>query len=193
VTQHSRATPFDNTTNGFTATEVQSAIEEAKTTATAKRTFLVEVQKAGSMSNASWFNRLSVVSGSYSGWPSGYPFVVPFDCTLTRVLIGLSGASYDYRNAGAGNVFIQLATYNHDYNGTTQSMLINTTITGSFSGGSFAGQNIKREITSWSLSSGGISLAKHDIIGVQFRKDTSQEGQCYTIVNPLVLLEYTIS
>lgn len=188
--QVAKSVPFDNSTNGFTAGDVQAAIEEAKSS-TPKRSFFAEILYSGAMSNASWFNRHgNHTSGSYSGWPSGWPFVVPFGCALTRVLIGLSGASFDYRSS-SGNIYIQLAAYTHAYNGTTQAMLIDTTITGSYSGSSFTGQNTKKEITTWTVNSGSVSFTKHDIIGFQFRKDISKAGQCYNITNSYLLLEFT--
>jgi hypothetical protein len=192
---HAKYLGFDNLTNGFVATKVQEAIEEAKANATAKMKLYCELnyRPAGAMSNASWFNRGpgANISGSYSGWPSAFPLVIPFNCSLTRVCFNLSAAGYDWRNSGAGNIFAQLAAYSHAYNGTTAEMQIDLTITGSFTGGSFVSQNIEREMTSWAVNSGSTSFVKGKKLGFQFRKDISKEGQCYSITNPYLLLEFT--
>lgn len=52
--QRASTVPFDNSTNGFTATEVQSAIEEAKTTATGLPRFNVRGAYNGVVSGGTW-------------------------------------------------------------------------------------------------------------------------------------------
>jgi len=64
MTQHSRGTPFDNETNSFTATEAQSAIEEARDTATGKIQWIVSINRNSSMSNGDWFGRNELMSNT---------------------------------------------------------------------------------------------------------------------------------
>jgi hypothetical protein len=70
-TQVAKSTPFDNATNSFTSTEVQSAIEEAKATAQGKARFAIQCGFDGTASTGRW---LEFSANSPS---DGTPFTAP--------------------------------------------------------------------------------------------------------------------
>ena len=73
-TQDAIDTPFDNSTNGFTADEVQSAIEEAKETAEGKPRFTLTLVNNGTISNNQWV--------AYSDLTPDLVILFPIDCTV---------------------------------------------------------------------------------------------------------------
>jgi len=66
LTQHARGTPFDNSINGFVATETQSAIEEAKSAALGLAQWIVSINRNAIMINNNWFGRNELMSNSAS-------------------------------------------------------------------------------------------------------------------------------
>jgi len=59
---------FDNATNGFTSIEVQSAIEEAKTTAEGKARFVIALGFDGNGSTGRWLELATNVPSDISGY-----------------------------------------------------------------------------------------------------------------------------
>ncbi|RLG45235.1 MAG: hypothetical protein DRN81_02325 [Thermoproteota archaeon] len=77
IKSSANAVDFDNSTNGFTAYETQSAIEEVKTSVT-KRSDIITLHRNGATSN-SWLNWGHSIVSNKSPWTPGY------DCQITRV------------------------------------------------------------------------------------------------------------
>ncbi len=96
-TQMAITTPFDNSTNGFTATEVQSAIEEAKSTAEGKARYVVNFGFDGNASSGRWLETVPNVGSNVSGYVVAKPAILKelsLSCAgSSTVTIGL------YRNA----------------------------------------------------------------------------------------------
>lgn len=67
-TQRAIDTPFDNSTNGFTATEVQSAILEARDTAQNKSRYAISVGFDGNASTGRYLEFNSNVNSNLSGY-----------------------------------------------------------------------------------------------------------------------------
>lgn len=157
-----------------------------------KRKFNAEIFYANTLSNGSWFRRApgDNISGSYSGYPSAYPFVLPFACTITKVFLNISGAGFDWRSS-AGDIFADLGVFTLAYNGSTQIYSAGLTITGSFINGSFAGQSIKRVITSFETRYGSNSFSENDLIGFMLKKESSRTGQCNNLVGSYLSIEFT--
>jgi hypothetical protein len=75
----SRTLPFDNATNGFTATEAQSAIEEARATAEGKARYCVSCGFDGNASTGRYLEYNSNVDSNQSG------FVLPRNSILKEM------------------------------------------------------------------------------------------------------------
>jgi hypothetical protein len=101
-TQFAITTPFDNSTNGFTAVEVQSAIEEAKQTAVEKSRFAVGFGFDGNASSGRWLETHTNIASNVSG------YVVPKASILKEISFASSASATItvgvYRNA------VQIAT-----------------------------------------------------------------------------------
>lgn len=101
-TQMAITTPFDNSTNGFTATEVQSAIEEAKSTAEGKARYVVNFGFDGTASTGRWLETITNVASNLSGYVVAKPAILKelsLSCSASSTItIGI------YRNA------VQIAT-----------------------------------------------------------------------------------
>jgi hypothetical protein len=57
-----KSTPFDNATNGFTATETQAAIEEAKATATGLPRLAITLTANGTATDLAWITYSEVLA-----------------------------------------------------------------------------------------------------------------------------------
>ena len=83
----SKSVPFDNTTNGFTSTEAQSAIEEAKSVAASASRGPTLCGFDGSAGTGRWLE-------FYSNNPSnGNPFIIAEPAELVAVSISASANS----------------------------------------------------------------------------------------------------
>jgi hypothetical protein len=142
------------------------------------------------MSNATWFDSWpsQLVSGSYSGYnSSAQPIIIPYACKLGRVFLIFRRARYDWRSS-AGPIYFEFGFYTMDYNDATDYCRIGVELPGTFSGSDTGEHTLKYDITDLSVRVGENLFSPQDIVGVQFRKDTSQPGQIYSIYDPLVLL-----
>lgn len=101
-TQWAASTPFDNSTNGFTSTDVQAAIEEAKTTAEGKARYIVPFGFDGNGAAGRWLESFTNIPSNISGYVVAKPAIIK-ELTLacsasTTITIGV------YNNA------VQIAT-----------------------------------------------------------------------------------
>jgi hypothetical protein len=98
--QVARAIPFDNTGNGFTATECQAAIVEASRKARASITTTFD----GNIGNNQWLGYTHLIPGDT------VPIRIPWNCTLLEITMSWVGAAVDgsfvlYKNGiGPGNI-----------------------------------------------------------------------------------------
>jgi hypothetical protein len=76
---------FNNSINGFTATETQSAIEEAKTSAIAKARFTIVTVFNGTIGNNNWLGYNELVPGNQ------VPIRIPIGCKVKEI-------SFAYKN-----------------------------------------------------------------------------------------------
>lgn len=113
----SAAVPFDNATNGFTATDAQAAIEEAKNTAPGKARASITTFFNGVINNNQWLGYNDALPGDL------VPIRLPFACTLKEMTISWSGAAVDgvlklYKNGTAdpANV-VYSRTFSNQANG----------------------------------------------------------------------------
>jgi hypothetical protein len=82
-TQVAGATPFDNSTNGFVAADVQAAIEEAKTAAGSKGRFSITAGFDGNATVGRYLEFNSNVDSNQSG------FLIPRDGTLRECSLAI--------------------------------------------------------------------------------------------------------
>jgi hypothetical protein len=82
TSQVARSTPFDNNTNLFTSTEVQSAIEEARDTALGRARYALICAFDGSAGSGRWLEWSKSVPSNTS------PFACPRVCALTELSFG---------------------------------------------------------------------------------------------------------
>jgi hypothetical protein len=96
-TQWAGSTPFDNSTNGFTSTDVQAAIEEAKLTAVEKSRYAVGFGFDGNASSGRWLETHTNIASNVSGYVAAKPAI------LKEISLACSSASTItvgiYRNA----------------------------------------------------------------------------------------------
>lgn len=101
-TQNATQTPFDNSTNGFSAQTVQTAIEEARTNPAARISIVTTFN--GSIGNNQWLGYNQLLPGNT------VPIRIPWSCTLKDLSFSFVGAAVDgvfslYKNGTlAGNI-----------------------------------------------------------------------------------------
>lgn len=80
---------FSNSGNGFTATNVQDAIIEAKDTAVGKARFAMVFAHNGTVGNNTWLGFNELVPSNTT------PLIVPVDCKLSELAMSFAGANVD--------------------------------------------------------------------------------------------------
>lgn len=118
--------PFDNATNGFAASEVQTAIEEAKATAEGKARFSIQLVNNGTLANNQRFGYDSLLPNA--------PIVVPRNCILRELTFSNAAANSDARfdiyrrsipattNATTGATLLQQWTITNQISGILSGM-----------------------------------------------------------------------
>jgi len=181
-------TDFNNTSNGFIASDVQGAIEEAK-----RRTFLMNLHKVrtinSSFSNSGFWDTwpAQYASASYSGFGSAcYPFTLPFNCKIVEVNMIFRKANFDF-NATAGVIRHDIELRDHQYNGSTVDSLI-TVPFGSFSGNNTGDSTHKFTIPAANLvfNSGNNVFEKGLILGARFVKSSGGVRAINSFVDPIM-------
>ena len=86
LTPVAKSVPFDNSTNSFSSTDTQAAIEEAKTVAALSGSAL----NFGYQGNANTGRYLEVVSNNPT---SGTPFIVAGNLTVTRFSVSVDSST----------------------------------------------------------------------------------------------------
>ena len=76
-TQVASTIPFDNSSNSFTASEAQSAIEEARNTAIGTPRYTIPLVMNGSLSNGDWV--------TYSNLTPDSSILIPVNCVLKEI------------------------------------------------------------------------------------------------------------
>lgn len=144
------------------------------------------------MSNATWFDSWpsSNPSGSYSGYSSSaQPLIIPFNCHLKKALITFRKANFDWRSS-VGSIFMELGFYTMIYNGHTDYCRLGLELSGDYSGNNTDYDTHKFEIINFVERVGSNNFSKHDLLGVQLRKDISREGQIQSLSDPMILLYF---
>jgi len=161
-----------------------------------RRRFSIQVHKTKNgnnfMSNATWFDIWPEMmsSGSYSGFGSStQPVIVPYACKLSKASIIFRKARFDWRST-SGSIYFCLGFYNHLYNGTELLCKLNAELEGEFSGNNTGYGTFKFLITDFEELNGSNSFDSLDVIGIQLRKDNNQDGQIYSVSDPILLLEF---
>lgn len=111
------STPFDNSTNGFAATDVQAAIEEAKATAVSKVRFTLVTTFNGVVGNNSWLGYSELLPGNTS------PIRLPLACILREISFSWNGTSVDgtyriYKNGTAAGDIVYTTTFTNQNGGS---------------------------------------------------------------------------
>lgn len=88
--QVARGTPFDNSTNGYTSTNVQEAIEEGVSTALETPIYTILLQHNGTVSNGTWMGYDSLLPGDDT------PIIIPKDADLISFTFSNSNSGADY-------------------------------------------------------------------------------------------------
>lgn len=104
--------PFDNSINGFSATDVQEAIEEAKAVAIGLPRFVLPLIYNGTVSNNDWI--------SYSNLTSNAVILLPLKCRIQEIAWSNnnSSANFDYKlykNGRPGTLLDTLQIRNLQY------------------------------------------------------------------------------
>lgn len=95
---------FDNSSNGFVATNTQTAIEESKTTAIGKARFTIVTTFNSTVGGNNWLGYNELLPGNVT------PIRIPVSCTLKEITLSWNGTSVDgtfvlYKNGtSAGNI-----------------------------------------------------------------------------------------
>lgn len=106
VTQVARGTPFDNSTNGFTSTDVQNAIEEAKNASSFGSLAILPVFLNNGSTRNKWLSLYNAFNTSDT-----LPAIAPFTSEIFALTYtnATSGSNVDieiYKNGAAGGNLI---------------------------------------------------------------------------------------
>lgn len=137
ATQVAKSTPFDNSTNGFLATETQSAIEEVNSKVTGKPRAVISFNYGGTANSGRWLERITNTGSD----------VVPFYCSEPMHIKALSLITSDAANTGT------VTLYKNGVSLTTISLTAEKYYT--ISGLSYAfavGNYLSAQVTSGSIS-----------------------------------------
>jgi hypothetical protein len=203
LTPTAYSTPFDNSTNGFTATSTQAAIEEVWNEVVGLKTFSFDLHFVSgtglntSMSNGSFFRVRpgTFSSGSYSGYPSAFPLQMPYNCKLDSIILTFRKADFDF-NATAGHILFEIETRDHYYNG---SDVLNRTLVrfGNFSGSSTGTDTFRFELfynntggQGFEYISGDSEIEYAKLIGCRFVKAPSGDRRINSWTDIVMKLNY---
>jgi len=123
---------FDNTSNGFTSTNAQSAIEESKNTAVGKARFTIVTTFNSTVGNNNWLGYNELLPGNIT------PIRIPVSCVLKEITFSWSGAAVDgrydlYKNGTAGgNIAYQTPNIVNQANGINITGLNLSFVAGNF-------------------------------------------------------------
>jgi hypothetical protein len=149
----------------------------------------IHYQNSATFNNGSWFRVFpnAQPNGNWSGWRSNntYPFLIPYNMRVVRIIVKLANANIDFRSS-QGNTFITLGFYSHEYNQAVSHSQLNFTLSGLYSGSSLGLSNHAFVSENFNILSGANSFNAGELIGIQFRKDISQEGQMSSLANPFI-------
>jgi len=120
-TQQANQTPFDNTSNGFLATDTQSAIEEAANSAAAQR-FTIALENNSSLSNNQRVGSSALLPNT--------PIVIPKDSVLKEITFANDSANADARF----DIYRRPTPLSSATPGGTATLLQQWTITNSLTG-----------------------------------------------------------
>ncbi len=156
------------------------------------RTFHAEIKADGSLGTGAFYDRPpgNSPSGSWSGWTSADPYVIPFDCKLVRAVVAAVSGSFDWRSS-PGSLFSGLELRSHAYNGTSSLAVFSLELVGSYTGGSFsAGPQWVVDGSSIVLVSGANLFPRGSIVGLLHASISSTPGRIYNWTDPLISLEF---
>lgn len=88
-TQIAEVTPFNNSTNGFVSTDVQAAIEEARTSAIQKVRYTIVTTFNGVVGNNQWLGFNELLPGNQ------VPIRIPINSILREIAFSFVGTSVD--------------------------------------------------------------------------------------------------
>lgn len=88
-TQDAWGTPFDNSSNGFAANQVQSAIEEARANPAARVSIVTAFN--GTVGNNQWLGYNELLPGNLT------PIRLPWACKMQEISLSFKGAAVDGR------------------------------------------------------------------------------------------------
>jgi hypothetical protein len=112
---------FDNSSNGFTATNTQAAIEESKASAPGKARASIVCTFNGTIGNNNWLGYSELIPGDQ------VPILIPWNCILKELTVVYQNAflgspSIDgrldlYKNGTAGGNIVHQITFTNDNDG----------------------------------------------------------------------------
>lgn len=118
---------FDNTLNGFIATDVQAAIEESKTSAPGKARASVTCTFNGAIGNNNWLGYNELLPGNT------VPIRVPWNSTLKEITVSYtSGVAVDgqlviYKNGTAAGNIVHTETFTNQSDGKNITLSLSLT------------------------------------------------------------------
>lgn len=191
-------TPFDNASNDFVANTVQEAIEEAREGGI--KTFPVELHFVSgtggniTMNNSTFFRIKpgTFDSGSFAGYTSCFPLLVPFNCRLKDLVLTFTIANFDWVPASnAGPVSFDLEFRSIIHNGSSVYSIYRV------SWGNYSGSQIPFAFNTFSLGSSNLTLISGtevlnsgDLIGWRFVKSTAPARNINNFQNILLTLNF---
>lgn len=130
-TQDSEQTPFDNSTNGFTAEDVQAAIEEARDTAPGKARATVQLISNGGVLDNEWVGYSELLPCNTT------PIPVPWNSTIEEITYSFDRNSVDgnfelYKNGFDASDIVYTFNFSN-----AAGPVIDDTISLAFSAGDF--------------------------------------------------------
>lgn len=114
ITDTADSVPFDNATNGYTADNVQAAIEEGVTSALETPIYTVVLQHNGTVSNGTFLGYDSLIPGDST------PIIIPRDADFTRFTFSNSNSNADYtlyfrKNSTVATPFYSISKVNTQF------------------------------------------------------------------------------
>lgn len=90
ISQVAESVPFDNSTNGYEADNVQGAIEEGVTSALNTPIYTIVLQHNGTVSDGTWLGYDSLLPGNDT------PIIIPRNADFTEFTFSNNNAGADY-------------------------------------------------------------------------------------------------
>jgi hypothetical protein len=134
-------------------------------------------------------------SGDDGGWHSAIddndsPFIIPYNCKLSYIDLFFKGVDYVNRGTNAGDIYLDIDLWDHDYNSINKKVTYRFTIPGTFTGNKVDNQSFRFIEPSFNLIYGSENINKPSLLGVQFNHIDNQIGQIIKLKHTWMLMTF---